>query len=153
MTDAVQKEILGDDYSDKVLGHNPAREAAGKLIGDALIGNEEKISNSNIKNLVDRIIQFAKRVFAKITKNTVALDIMEAKEIASSIAEDFMYKEFTGTVEDALETEETLFDKKLSEVDRLLNNITLKVKKLRDTVDLLNKKLSKEIHNVYEFAE
>lgn len=154
MSEDLQKSVLGQDFSEKYLGSNSQRETAGVLIGEALQGIYNKHTNSNsIKNLLNRIINFSKKLFYKLSKNKLALDIMEAREIASSIAEDFLYRDFNGTVENALDTEETLFNKKTSESQRVLNNIALNFKKTAQELKGLNKKLYEQLNHLYTQAE
>lgn len=153
MTDEVQRQVLGDQYTEKVLGNNPARETAGVLIGEALLNNETNIPTTGIRNVINRIIDFFKKTFATITRDTVTIDIMEAKQIASSIAEDFLYRDFTGTVENALDTIETLFDKELTEVDKILNGVTLNLRRLKEETKNANSKIAKAAEDLYDFAE
>lgn len=107
LTPEVQKQVLGEDYDSKSLGSNPAREVAGDLVGKALIG---QMSHSTPgKHLLERIVKVAKTIFAKVSGDEVMKARLEADEIAERIAKDFLSPNFSGSVEQALATEETLY--------------------------------------------
>lgn len=55
-----------------------------------------------LSSLLDRIVNLAKKTFAKFTGNEVLAAKVEAQEIASEIAKGFMSATFQGSVENAL---------------------------------------------------
>lgn len=102
------RTILGDAYDGALLGSDPAREMAGRLVGQALI---DKIENkSPWGRLAHRIADQVKKIFAKINKDDVKLATIQARETADKIAKGFLSPDFTGTVQKALRTEETLYN-------------------------------------------
>ena len=107
LTEDVQKKILGEDYSGKYLGDNVRREVAGTIVGEALLGNIDK--RSPWSALMTRIVNNIKKVFAHLKGDEVMKAALEAQEIAEYIAEGFMSENFEGTVEEALQTRETLY--------------------------------------------
>lgn len=112
LTEDVQKAILGDKYDDKALGPNPSREVAGVLVGRAL---QNGIDNKMAwQKLANRIANFAKKVFYKLKHNEVKTAMLEAKQLAEQVAKGFASPHFTGNVETALNTKETLYSAKPS---------------------------------------
>lgn len=107
LTPEVQKAILGDAYEAKVMGTDDRREVAGTLVGRALANQIDR--RSALSSLVDRIVNLAKKTFAKFTQNDILLAKVRAEEAAEQIAEGFMSKDFQGSLEDALATKETLY--------------------------------------------
>lgn len=126
LTPEIQEKLFGSD-KDKLMGINSAREAAGMLVGRALIGNIDKLTTFG--KIVERLKSLIKRVFSTISGNDVLNATEEAKHIADKIAAGFMSHEFTGTVEQALETKETLYNAKPS----------YNVQVYKDTVERLRK--------------
>jgi hypothetical protein len=107
LTPDVQRVIMGDEYDTVAYRDNPAREVAGYLVGRAINGEIDK--RSSWQNLVGRIVNQIKRVFNNITGNEIANARLEATRTADAIAQGFMSPGFQGTVENALETQETLY--------------------------------------------
>ena len=107
LTPEVQKQILGDDYDSKLLGESSKREVAGVLIGQAIMGKADKKSPWRI--LSERIVNMAKRIFNSIKGDDISNSILESEKIADMIAKGFMSSDFTGSVEEALKTRETLY--------------------------------------------
>lgn len=107
LTPEVQKEALGEDYDNKYLGQDARREVAGTLVGRAIAGHIDK--RAPWQSLVKRIVDLAKRVFYSIKGDNISLAKLSAQNIAEQIAKGFMSPDFQGTVENALETKETLF--------------------------------------------
>ena len=112
LTEDVQKKILGDDYDGKYLGDNARREVAGTIVGEALLGNIDK--RSPWSALMHRIVNNIKKVFAHLKGDEVMKAALEAQEIAEYIAEGFMSETFEGSVEEALQTRETLYSAPVS---------------------------------------
>ena len=112
LTPEVQKKILGEDYDGKYLGDNVRREVAGTIVGEALLGNIDK--RSPWSALMTRIVNNIKKVFAHLKGDKVMKAALEAQEIAEYIAEGFMSETFEGTVEEALQTRETLYSAPVS---------------------------------------
>jgi hypothetical protein len=104
----VQKEILGSEYENKRLGKNPRREVAGYLVGQAIANNIDK--RGVWSNLANRIKDLAKRVYAHMKGDDILKAKLMAEKYAGDIARGFMSSDFTGDVETALKTEETLYD-------------------------------------------
>lgn len=136
---------------DENLGANPARELAGKLIGIAMrrslgekiakvseseestatetaITNGQQEKKSGWRRLVDRFISHIKSFFAratnKITGRTIEQDIVNAENLAEAIANGFLTDSSSISVEQAIRTEETLFNKKKFEKINTSNNLS-----------------------------
>lgn len=110
LTPDVQKAIMGEEYNTIAYRDNPAREVAGHLVGKAINGEIDK--RASWQSLVSRIVDQVKRVFNTITGNEVANAKLDAVRTADAIAQGFMSPSFQGTVENSLETQETLFSAK-----------------------------------------
>ena len=142
LTPEVQKRILGEDYDEKALGPNAAREVAGTLVGKALIG---EVSNSVPgRNLLDRIVNVAKKIFATVKGDEVMKAALEADEIAQRIAKDFLSPNFSGNVETALQTEETLYSARnsvnVATFKRVAKQLELQAAQMRRIDERLRKK-------------
>lgn len=107
LTPEIQKELLGDVYDEKQLGVDSRREVAGMLVGKALMNQVDR--KTNLANLLDRVVNLVKKTFAKFREDDVMLAKMAAQEAAEEIAKGFMSKDFEGSVEEALKTQETLY--------------------------------------------
>lgn len=149
LTPEVQKHILGEDYLSTYTGDSARRELAGKLVGDAILGNETK---GPWNNLITRIIQTAKRVFYTISGNEIQLAKVNAEKLASSIAEGFLSHNFTGTVEEALKTKETLYSAPVSfnvrTYKKVVNALKLQASEMREISDGLFKRFNAVVNQV-----
>ena len=108
LTPEVQKQIVGDEYDSKYLGESSRREIAGTLVGQAIAGNID--DRAPWQSLVKRIVNTAKRIFHSIKGDSIANAALEAERIADIIAKGFMSPNFTGSVEEAIKTKETLYN-------------------------------------------
>lgn len=108
LTPEVQKQIVGEDYDSKYLGESSKREVAGTLVGQAIAGNIDRKAPWQI--LAKRIVNMAKRIFYTIKGDNIANAALEADKIADMIAKGFMSPNFTGSVEEAIKTKETLYN-------------------------------------------
>lgn len=108
LTPEVQKQIVGDEYDSKYLGESSRREIAGTLVGQAIAGNID--DRAPWQSLVKRIVNTAKRIFHSIKGDSIANAALEAERIADMIAKGFMSPNFTGSVEEAIKTKETLYN-------------------------------------------
>lgn len=108
LTPEVQREALGSDtYENKYLGKDSRREVAGDLVGRALNSGIDK--RTAWGNLVSKIADLARRVFYTIKGDSVRVARLKAEQIADQIAKGFMSPNFGGSLEQALETSETLY--------------------------------------------
>lgn len=107
LTPEVQRDIMGDEYDTIAYRQNPAREVAGYLVGKAINGQIDK--RASWQSLLNRIVSQVKRVFNNITGNEIANAKLDSQRTAEMIAQGFMSTSFQGTVEQALETRETLY--------------------------------------------
>lgn len=139
LTTEVQKRILGDQYEEKALGPNSAREVAGTLVGQALMNEVDK--QTAWGKLADRVWDLAKRIYATFRGDTVMKAEIEAKDAARQIAEGFTATKQQGDLEEALKIKETLYSAKSS-----INTITYKrvVSEINKTVAQL-KAISKNV--------
>lgn len=108
LTPEVQRQIVGDEYDSKYLGESSKREIAGTLVGQAIAGNID--NRTPWQSLAKRIVNMAKRIFYTIKGDDIANAALEAERIADMIAKGFMSPNFTGNVEEALKTKETLYN-------------------------------------------
>lgn len=107
LTPEVMQSIVAEDDI-TVLGQNPRREIMGRLVGEAIL--EDTTSRNPLRKLAKRIWNKAKQVFFTLVDDNVQLMVLNARATAEQIAKGFMSPDFTGTVENALDYEETLFD-------------------------------------------
>lgn len=111
LTPEVMRSIVSEDDV-TVLGKNPRREIMGRLVGNAIL--EDGNNRNPLYKLAKRIWNKAKKVFYNFVEDDVSLMVMNAKATAEQIAQGFMSPDFMGTVENALNYGETLFDADLS---------------------------------------
>ena len=103
----VQQEALGEEYGKTVLGKNPKREIAGKLVGDALM--RRLSNNAPFKILANRIANLARRLFYGFTGNEVRWAVAKAEQKADRIAYKFIAKTKDFSVQNALQRQETMY--------------------------------------------
>lgn len=108
LTPEVQKQIVGEDYESRYLGDSSKREIAGTLVGQAIAGNID--NRAPWQSLVNKIVNTAKRIFYTIKGDDIAKAALDAENIADMIARGFMSPNFSGSVEEALKTKETLYN-------------------------------------------
>ena len=139
LTPDVQKAIMGEEYDTIAYRSNPAREVAGYLVGKAINGEIDK--RASWQSLIGRIVDTIKRVFSTITGNEIANAKLDAIRTADAIAQGFMSPGFQGTVENALETQETLFSAKdsvnVTTFKSILNILRSQTEEMR-TIDKLS---------------
>lgn len=133
LTPDVQQNILGEEYSEKILGADGRREVAGTLVGRALM--EEVDKENIIGRLAYRISNLAKKVFAVLKGDQVTKDKIVAEDSARQIAKKFMSDNELVDINQALETKETLYDADHSleseTYKKIINNLTVLADKLR----------------------
>lgn len=122
----VQREALGEEeYNHANLGNNPAREGAGKLVGDAL---QRDLGNGKVYyTLANRIANLAKRIFYNFTGNEVRWAAAKAEQIANKIAYQFVEGSNSFSVQNAINMQETMYNASYS----------LNVKTYRDLINEL----------------
>lgn len=137
LNEDVQKQILGDKYDEKVLGNNPRREVAGVLVGQALVGG---IDNKMAwQKLANRIANLFKKAIYKLSGNEVKTAMLEAKQIASQIAQGFASPHFNGNVETALNTKETLYSAKPSRNVKTYREVVQRLRVLTKELETISK--------------
>ena len=146
LTPEVQQRIYGDEYEDKVKGPNSTRETAGYLVGRALINRLERGTPG--RSLIDRVVRMAKSIFATIKGDKIQKAILEADEIARSIAEDFTSQEFSGTVEQALETKETLYSKIESNTIKAFKEVVQQLELQSEEIASIDERLRKKFDSI-----
>lgn len=146
LTPDVQKAIMGEEYNTIAYRSNPAREVAGHLVGKAINGEIDK--RASWQSLVSRIVDSIKRVFNTITGNEIANAKLNAVRTADAIAQGFMSPGFQGTVENALETQETLFSAPDSNNVRIFKKIADNLKLQTQEMKSINSKLWKKYNDL-----
>lgn len=143
LTPQMQEQILGEDKYNELYGRqNPDREVAGYLVGQALRSELDK--QSYISKIISRIINKAKRVFYRLRGDEVGYLKTEAKEIAEKLADGFMSDNFKGSVENALNTEETLYSASDSVAVSTLKQVIRKFHAIALRMRNIDNKLSKQ---------
>jgi len=141
----VQEQFLGEEDKFKYMGENSKRELAGALIGKALLGEIDK--QAPWQTLLNRLIDYAKTIFAKLKGDRVLQAKIESNQIADRIARGFMSPNFTGSVEEAVNVKETLYSAKdsfnVQQYKRILGQMKLLANKIKD----INKDVYREINN------
>lgn len=109
----VQKEALGEEeFNNANLGRNPAREVAGRLVGQALLRKLD--GGAPYKLLANRIANLAKRVFYNFTGNEVRWAAAKAEQVANRIAYQFVEGSDKFSVQNAINIKETMHDARLT---------------------------------------
>lgn len=150
LTPEVQKQIVGEDYESKYLGDSSKREIAGTLVGQAIAGNIDK--RAPWQSLVNRIVNTAKRIFYTIKGDDIAKAALDAENIADMIAKGFMSPNFSGSVEEALKTKETLYNAPTSfnvkVFKQTVNRLKLQASEMRSISDSLFTKFNNIVGQV-----
>lgn len=147
LTPEVQKKVFSkEELDNKILGESSRREAAGMLVGNALIGKLE--NRTPWENLAYRIANLAKRVFATITKDKILKAALEVESIAREIAEGFISEDFEGSVDTALATKETLYDALYSNNVRAYRTTVNKLRKLAREIGAINNELFDKFNRI-----
>lgn len=146
LTPDVQKAIMGEEYDTIAYRSNPAREVAGYLVGKAINGEIDK--RASWQSLIGRIVDTIKRVFSTITGNEIANAKLDAIRTADAIAQGFMSPGFQGTVENALETQETLFSAPDTNNVRIFKKIVANLKLQAQEMGVINKTLWKKYSEI-----
>lgn len=128
-----QREALGEEeYQEALLGKDPAREIAGKLVGKAL--QRRLNAASPVRVLANRIANLAKRVFYNIKGNEVRWASAKAEQIANKIAYQFVEGDSNFSVQNAISVKETMHNAALSTNTRtykeVVNELGLMCKRL-----------------------
>ena len=136
-TSEVQQSILGDRYSDFSNEEVHRREAAGTLVGKYI--SQEVDKESIVVKMARKFINFFKRVFYKLSSDTVSTMKLDARNAAREIARGFLQGNKDFDIENVLNTEESFrtkrnpneqdskevesFKKVLGELDDLANQM------------------------------
>lgn len=110
LTPEVQKQVLSKlnkSDEERFTGDSPSREVAGALVGQMIMENTPR---TPWESLASRIVNLAKRIFNTFSGNEIRNIALDAEKIARNIAEGFMSPNFTGSVDEALKTKETLYN-------------------------------------------
>ena len=146
----VQREILGDEYSTKDLGDNPAREIAGVVVGKALINQLE--TTSAIGKLAQRIKNAAKKIFAKLSGDKIRLAILEAEELAKNFANEFLTSPLESDVTEALKILETRYHRDLKREQSNIQTLVTQLSLLSEELRPLSQNASLHIENILSAA-
>lgn len=124
LTDDVIDKILSDESV--TLGTNKRREVCGKLVAQAIQGRSEF---GYLSNLANRIWNNIKYVYHTLTLNDVKANIDKAKILADKIASGFLNGNNKGSLENALNETETLYNdiqsENISRYRELVNTLTV----------------------------
>lgn len=149
LTPEVQKEILGEEYESKYLGRDAAREVAGDLVGQALIGH---MNSSSWGRLAVRIADLARKIFYTLKGDTVAQARLEAQQIADDIAKGFISDKFQGSVEEALKTQETLYQTQYSPNVKAYRQVTAHLATAVNELKAMNSTLTNKLQSIMTVA-
>lgn len=145
-SEEVQRAILGKEYDTKDLGDNPAREVAGVLVGKALVNKLDP--SSPFFNLVNRLINAAKKIFAKISGNQVKLAILEAETIAEQYATEFINEGISEADIKALKTLETLYHKEEITAQHALKQMLAHLQEMKKEFEGIHSKFADNIETI-----
>lgn len=118
LTDDVLNSILPDQYKGYPEDYRK-KEAIGRILGEALL----KQNNSKFKNLIDRIILQAKKLFSKLTLNDVKNIEYNAELTAQKVVESFLSHNFTANLEDVADSNEIFYSFKDDTFYKNINHI------------------------------
>lgn len=142
--DAQREAIGAEHFSKDLLGDNPAREIAGKLVGKAL--TRELGNHRTFFTLANRIANLAKRVFYNFTGNEVRWAALKAEQIANKIAYQFVEGNSNFSVKNAINIVETMNNASLSTNVRTYRDMVNTLGRLCKKLDAIaNDKLSSEM--------
>lgn len=135
-SESVQREALGaEEFDQALLGDNPAREIAGRLVGKAL---QRKLDNSsNFKVLANRIANLAKRVFYNFTGNEMRWASAKAEQIANKIAYQFVNGSENFSIQNAINIKETMYNASLSTNVRTYRDIMNELGRMCKSLDAI----------------
>ena len=136
-TPEVQERILKDHYRDVQGRKNPRRETAGFLVGQYI--NNEIDRQSVIGRLAGKIVNVAKKMFARLRSDEVGLMRLEAQKIARTIARNFMEGKDAGSIEQALQNEEVLYSATDSDAVRLFKDVLQQLSLLTSEMSTIDK--------------
>lgn len=140
----VRDQILKESENEnKFLGHNPKKEIAGMLVGQALLN--EETGNSTIDKLIRRLISGAKRVLAKVRHDQVAIDKLEAEQTAAQIVEQFNTNDKDKMLTTAIAQNETFYSKQRGAQEIALNTIKQNLAILAKDLKQLDKEVAQMV--------
>jgi hypothetical protein len=151
LTPEVQRQIIGEEYDSKFLGESTQREVAGTLVGRAIAGHIDQ--RAPWQKLVNRIIDTAKRLFYHMKGDSIKKDALAANKIAEQIAAGFMSPNFTGDVETALKTKETLFSANNSFNVKTFKQVANRLKTAAAEMSAINEEWGKKLLAAYATVE
>lgn len=154
LTPEVQKQLLGEKYDSKYLGLDSRREVAGDLVGKALMGQIDQ--KSGFASLLNRIVNLVKKTFARMRGDDIALAKIRAQETAEEIARGFMSSEFDGSLEEALQTKETLYSAEAPAESKMFRQATNMIYDLKKQLGRIHSGLAvtmgKKLEDLERFA-
>lgn len=124
----VQKSLFKDGINRIQTADNPAREAAGELVGRYI--RNEIDTKTPLYNLVSRVWDTVKKMFYNVTANELKKEQLNAKLLAKKIAREFLQGSDKFNIENALGYKEILFSKEPSLNVRTLFRIITHLKTL-----------------------
>lgn len=140
----LRNEILNGPGGLKVMDDSP-RELAGALVGNMLRGDADIDSPifKSARRLGARILNIWKNIIKKHNFHAYRIqkDKIAALKIADKIATGFMSSDFTGDVDTALETKETLFDSTLKNNVVVFNKISNQLNDMAASMKNISSKL------------
>ena len=145
ITPEVQESLLKDHNSSIVID-DPKREAAGVLVGKYIY--EEVDKHSPFGNIIERVVNAARRMFYKLSGDTVNEHRLNAEKVARQIASSFMSDSFEGDISTALETKEIKYHTKDSEAVKAFKRVLGKLNILTAEMTSMNKKNFQEFREV-----
>lgn len=146
LTNEVLQELLGKEYEVARYSKNPQREAMGILVGK-YIANEVD-AKSTISRLVDRVVNSAKRLFYKASGDIVSIMKLEAKETAEQIASNFLSQKNAGSIDNALDVQETLFNVQDDAATVIFKDVIKNLTLLSKQVGAFDKTYQKELNKI-----
>lgn len=152
LTPEVQREALGkEEYDSKVMGMNSSREVAGALVGKALLN--QLGNNTVFGRLANRIATIAKKVFYSIKADDIQLSKIKAQQMAERIAKDYVSREFEGTVENAIDTLETLYNQEYSYNVQTYKKVVVQLKSAINELKAMNSTLASKIGSILTLTQ
>lgn len=139
--------ILSDYGYDNVGNTLKLREAAGEIVGEAILKRIDK--KSPLGRLVDKILSFVKQLFYKVAGNDVQLLKLKAENIAGNIALNFMTKQEGMNLDNVKQNPEVLFHEyktvEFNMYSKLLNQLNDSMRDLKNMSAYSTQKLVKKL--------
>lgn len=150
LTDDVIAELMPDEKDIIANSKNSSREAMGSLVGKYILNEVDK--KSKVSRLLSRIVNSTKKMFYTLTMNKLQKMKLEAQSVAEDIAYNFMTQTNNGSLENALDIEETLYSKIYKDTTDLCKEMYVELAALSKRLGAFSSRSQKELEQALGIA-